>query len=199
MAADTSEPTINQQREYARIDDLLPISWRQVDPAQFSKIIRYYEKHRAFPPERDDVSALLSSLDITDRLKQVERNDPALAKVLGRLDMKLNLLIRLFHPGEDEQPLVPTPINISGNGIAFWEKDPVIDTGDILEMRIAFSPDALATIECYARVIRLIPDTEQDLTKVACTFDPILSQDREMIVQHIFKRQAEILRSQRGL
>ncbi len=189
-----------QQREFVRVDDILPLAWRLVEESELAEIMAFFEKKRAFPPKQgDDVRQLLNSLDVTGKLKQLERTDPVLAQILGRMDMKLNLLLRLFHPGEEERPLVPTNVNLSGGGIAFMEPTvPAVKEGDVLEVRLALSNDALTSIEAYARVMKLFDVNAEGLTKVACRFEPILDPDRERIIQHIFKRQSELLRAQRG-
>ncbi|MBF0424843.1 MAG: PilZ domain-containing protein [Magnetococcales bacterium] len=192
-------PEKQQQREFVRIDDVLPFAWSKIPEEEIRKILLHYEKHREFPAKTGDVNALLASMDITDKLKQLERDEPNLAKILSRLDMKLNFLIRLFHPGEQQQPLVPTPINLSGGGLAFWERDVPLATNEVLHVRLALSQDSLAVIECYARVVHIRQKDQNDLDKVACNFEPILSQDRESIIQHIFKRQAERLRAKKQI
>ncbi|MBF0625252.1 MAG: PilZ domain-containing protein [Magnetococcales bacterium] len=199
MAAQSTPPQGNQQREFVRIDDLLPFSWKKVSPEEAQEVLTHFEKHREFPNRTGDVNALLSSMDVSDHLKRLARNDATLAQVLSRLDMKLNLLIRLFHPGEQQQPMVPTPINLSGGGLAFWEAEVDTEIGDLLHVRLALTQDALASIECYARVVHIRQDDQDGMDKVACNFEPILAPDREQIVQHIFKRQAERLRAQKKL
>ncbi|OSM02482.1 putative type IV pilus assembly PilZ [Magnetofaba australis IT-1] len=181
-----------------RIDDMLPMGWRRLDEQEFTKIAEYYEKNRVFPSKSSGVNEILSAMDITDKLRKMEREDPTLALILSRLDMKLNLLIKLFHPAEEEQALTLTQVNLSGGGMAFWEKAPAIEIGDILELRLALSEEAMATIDCYARVMNIIPGERDGMTRVALKFDPILGSDRERIIQHIFKRQSEQLRAKRG-
>ncbi|MBF0136056.1 MAG: PilZ domain-containing protein [Magnetococcus sp. DMHC-1] len=197
MSAQQLTSAEKQQREFVRIDDMLPFAWAKIPEDEIKKILLHYEKHREFPAKTGDVNALLSSMDINDKLKLLEREEPNLAKILSRLDMKLNFLIRLFHPGEQQQPLIPTPINLSGGGLAFWERDVPLEIGEVLHIRIAISPDSLAVIECYGRVVHVRHKDHDDLDKVALNFEPILSQDRETIIQHIFKRQAERLRAKK--
>ena len=150
----TAPVVSNQQREFVRVDDTLPLAWRLVEESKLADVMAYYEKKRAFPPKQgDDIRQLLNSLDVSGKLKQLERSDPILAQILGRMDMKLNLLLRMFHPGEEERPLVPTVVNLSGGGIAFMESNPALRVGDVLEIRLALSNDALTSIECFARVL----------------------------------------------
>ncbi|MBF0622997.1 MAG: PilZ domain-containing protein [Magnetococcales bacterium] len=190
MAAD-------QQREFVRVDDHIPLAWRLVSEADYAEMMTHFERNRQFPSKPENIAALLNTLDITDRLKNLERSDPHLAKILAKMDMKLNVLIQLFHPNNKEQPLVPRKVNLSGSGIAIWEETHNLKPGDVMEVRLALSNDALVSIECYTRVIRVFENNEDGMDKIACKFDPILTQDRERLIQHIFKRQAELIRTTR--
>nr|CRH04944.1 conserved protein of unknown function [including conserved PilZ domain] [Candidatus Magnetococcus massalia] len=187
----------NQQRQFVRVDDTLPMSWRKLESDAYAKIAEYFEKHDIFPPKPGGINATLKSLDITDPLKQLQRKDANMAEILGRLDQKLNLLIRLFHPQDDDQPMVMTPMNLSGGGLAFWQHSPQLESGDLLELRLSLGEDALLTLEAYTRVIVVLPNDRDGMTRVACKFDPILPNDQEQIIQHIFKRQSHLLRAKR--
>lgn len=191
------EAPSQNERQFVRVDDQLPMAWRRISENDLAEIMQHYERYRSFPKKSEGIHSLISSLDIGEKLRQLERTDPMLARILGQLDIKLNILLRLFHPDENSQPFTPTPVNLSGGGLAFWEKAPPIAPGDILSIRIALTQDSLAAIECYARVIRILPGDRAGMDKVACKFEPILDADREKIIQHIFRRQSEILRSQR--
>ena len=186
-------------REYARLEDVMPLAWRKLEKEEIKEVAEFFQKHRSFPPRAEDqMSRVLGGLDVTTYLKDVERNDPTLAHVLSRLDQKLNLLLRLFHYDANAMLMNPTPVNLSGGGIGFWEFEPDVAAEDFIELKIGLSENALATVSCYAQVVRLFPNDRQDLTRVACKFNPILDNDRERIVQYIFQRQNEILRAKRA-
>lgn len=187
----------SQKREHVRIDDVLPLSWRRCSEEELADVLGYFERHRRFPPRVADIHTQLSSLDISNRLSQLEKNDPVLAKILGTIDIKLNLLLRLFSPERSERPLVPTPVNLSGGGLSFLEKAPPLAAGDLLELHVALSQEGLSVIQCFARVVRVIEDFQDDLSYVACRFEPIVDKDREAIIQHVFKRQTAVIRDQR--
>ncbi|MBF0447990.1 MAG: PilZ domain-containing protein [Magnetococcales bacterium] len=197
MAAEATGTT-NQQREFARVDDTLPLSWRRVSDQEMADILAHYEKFRAFPTRHNDIEQILNSLDVTDRLKQLERSDPTLSRILSRMDIKLNLLLRLFHPGEQERPMVPTWMNLSGGGIAFKEENCDMEAGEMLELRISFSLEVMASVLCYVRVMKVFPPDGEGFSKVAGKFEPILDGDRESLIQHIFKRQTEEIRAKRS-
>ncbi|MBF0614640.1 MAG: PilZ domain-containing protein [Magnetococcales bacterium] len=191
-------PAQGQQRAFVRVDDSLPLAWRRIDEARFQEVVAHFEKHRIFPQQGLDVHQIMASLDVTDALRLLEQSDPMLARVLVRLDQKLNLLLRLFHPGETERPMVLTPVNLSGGGISFLDRDPGLSKGDVLEIRLALSVDSLTVIDCFARVMMVVENMQEELTRVACRFEPILDTDRERLIQYIFQRQSELLRAKKG-
>ncbi|MBF0142062.1 MAG: PilZ domain-containing protein [Magnetococcales bacterium] len=190
--------TTKQQREFVRVDDLLPFSWRVVSEEEFRRVMTHFEKHGVFPDRSGGIQKLMDTLDISGPLKKLERADPTLAQIMSRLDVKLNLLIRLFHPSEDQKPLVPTPVNLSGGGLAFWEAGTQLTEGQILEFRLALSLETVASVECYGRVMKVFMNDRDGMAKMACKFEPILDQHREKLIQHIFRKQAELLRAKRN-
>lgn len=198
MASVTTRQDDNQQRAFARVDDYLPLSWRRVGPEEFAEVMASFKRSQSFPVVPDDIQAVLTNLEVTDKIQQLERSDPVLARILSRLDMKLNMLLKVFYPGTEARPMVPTWVNLSGGGLAFKEAGLDVEVGEVLELRLALSLDSLFTIQCFARVINLFPPEGDGTVKAACQFEPILDGDRERLIQHIFKRQSELLRAKRS-
>ncbi|MBF0145332.1 MAG: PilZ domain-containing protein [Magnetococcales bacterium] len=198
MAAVTQKSVDNQQRAFARVDDFLPLSWRRVSAEEFADVIANFNRTQSFPIPPDDIQTVLANLEVTDKIQQLERSDPVLSRILSRLDMKLNMLLKVFYPGTEARPMVPTWVNMSGGGLAFKEAGLDVQVGDVLEIRLALSLDSLASIQCFARVVKTFPPDEDGLIKAACQFEPILDGDREKLIQHIFKRQSALLRSKRS-
>ncbi|MEO5346577.1 MAG: PilZ domain-containing protein [Magnetococcus sp. YQC-9] len=200
MAQQQSNPIQpkQQQREFVRVDDMLPMAWRKIDEERFKGVMSYFEQNRAFPRKSDDIHQAIAMLDITDALKKLEQSEPVLARVLVRLDQKLNLLLRLFHPAEGERPMTLTSVNLSGGGISFVDKDPGLVVGDVVEIRLSLSVENMTIIECFGRVMKIFENVEDGMMRVACRFEPILDPDREKLIQHIFLRQSELLRAKSG-
>ncbi|MBF0416944.1 MAG: PilZ domain-containing protein [Magnetococcales bacterium] len=192
----SSQP--KQQREFVRVDDHLPLAWRKIDEERFKGMMAYYEQHRTFPRRSDDIHQAIAALDVTDALKKLEQSEPLLSRILVRLDQKLNLLLRLFHPVEGERPMTLTPVNLSGGGISFEDKETGLLVGDVVELRLSLSVDTLTIIECFARVMKIFEIGDNGMTRIACRFEPILDPDRERLIQHIFLRQSELLRAKSG-
>lgn len=202
MADAPAEPP-KQERAYVRLQDTLPFSWRAIAHEEYKRVMDHFNRTRTFPPKEelgentDDLGAIIKSLDITEHLVSLERADPVLAKILGQLDKKLNTLLQLFLPEASGSQLLPTPVNLSGGGIAFWAADHGLEKEQVLELRIALSKETLAAMECYVVVVAIIPDNMDGMDKIACRYEPILDPDRERIIQFIFRRQAEQARAKR--
>ncbi|MBF0161838.1 MAG: PilZ domain-containing protein [Magnetococcales bacterium] len=189
-----------QRRAYVRVEDFLPLSWMLVEAAEQARVAAFFAQHHYFPPQpEDDVRRLLTVLTGSHELAQLRLNSPNLAHVLEQMDAKINLLLRLLHPVLRENELQPTRLNLGGDGIAFWADSPSLSVGDFLKMELTLAVDGLATISFYAQVLRREEANAEGLVLVACQFNPILDEHRERIIQHVFKRQADLLRVQRGM
>lgn len=187
-----------QKRTHARVEDLLPLSWRRIDAREQAEVVAFFSKNGLFPSRRGgDVRQLLAALDIRDHLTRLEQESPELAFILGRLDVKLNLLLQLAHPSQGERPFLPTRVNLSGGGIAFWGDHPGLVVGDFLELRLALAVGALAIVDCFVRVVEISTPDNTELAKIACMFDPVSDDVREQIIQHVFKRQTAMLRAKK--
>lgn len=186
-----------QRRAYVRVEDLLLLSWRRVEPDEHAQIAIFFEKHRYFPPQPwDDVRRVLTTLDSGRDLAQLKKTQPELACMLEQMDAKINLVLRLLHPDLKDDVLLPTRLNLGGGGVAFWAMEPLPEVGDFLNVQLTLAVEALTTVRFFVQVLRLDEPDEAGLTKVACQFNPILDDSREQIVQHVFKRQTNRLRMQ---
>lgn len=193
----TSETT-TQKRAHARVEDLLPLSWKQIEERERKEILAFFEKNGVFPPRQgEDVRQLLAALDVSDHLKRLEKTEADLAYILGRMDVKLNLLLQLSYPKTKDRPLMPTRVSLGGGGLAFWGNFPEIAVGHFLEIRLALSVGTLAIVDFFVRVIEIDRPNSSELAKIACQFDTILDDVREQIIQHIFKRQTSMLRAKK--
>ncbi|MEO5378375.1 MAG: PilZ domain-containing protein [Magnetococcus sp. DMHC-6] len=184
-----------QQRQHVRVEDHLPFAWRSVLPSEMNDITNYFKKYKFLPNCHGNNQQILSALDTSQAIAKLQIENSALAQILGRIDQKLNFLIGLYSSGENNKPLAPTRMNLSGGGLAFWEKGVIFSEGEVLELQIALTQDLLTIIRCMARVMAVFQNDYEGMDRIACRFELILDSDREKIIQHIFKRQAFFLRS----
>ncbi len=187
-----------QRRVYARVEDILPLSWRRVSAEEYAQVAVYFEQYHDFPPRPgDDARRILTSISASHEINELRQKQPNVAYVFEQLDAKLNLILRQLHPNLQDRALLATRVVISGSGIAFWLESAELSVGDCLEMQVRLAVDALATVDFFARVLRL--ESCDGLTQVSCCYDPIADVPREQIIQHVFRRQGDMLRAQRGI
>lgn len=185
-----------QQRSHARVEDLLPLSWRRIEADEHAEIRAVFEQKGVLPPRQgENVHQLLAALDVGNNLTRLEKENPDLAYVLGRMDVKLNLLLQLAYPATEAHPFLPTRVNLGGGGLAFWGDPAPFVRGQFLEIRLALSVGALAIVDFFVQVVEVGRPGLDNLAKIACRFDPVTEDVREQIIQHVFKRQALILRA----
>ncbi|MBF0184476.1 MAG: PilZ domain-containing protein [Magnetococcales bacterium] len=187
-----------QRRAYARVEDFLPMSWRLVKAEEYAQVAVYFEQYHDFPPKPgDDVRRMLTTVSASHELAELRQKQPNVAYVFEQLDAKLNLILRQLHPNLVERKLLSMRTVLSGSGIAFWLENSELAVGDCLEMQVTLAVDALVTIEFFARVVRM--EQQDGLIQVSCRFDPIADTAREQVIQHVFRRQTDMLRAQRGM
>ncbi|MEO5339069.1 MAG: hypothetical protein H7837_00930 [Magnetococcus sp. MYC-9] len=189
-----------QRRAYTRVDDLLPLAWRLVTADEHAQVRAFFDKHRYLPPKPgDDVRRLLTQLTNSKEVAALREKQPSLIFILEHMDAKINLILRLLHPTLVEHTLLPTRVNLGGDGILIWmQADPPVAVGDCLEVHLTLAVNALVAVGFFGQVLRIGEENEDGLRPVACCFDPILDEHREQIIQHVFKRQTDLLRAQRG-
>ncbi|MBF0096322.1 MAG: PilZ domain-containing protein [Magnetococcales bacterium] len=187
-----------QRRAYARVEDMLPLNWRQVSAEEYARVAVYFEQYHDFPPEPgDDARRVLTAVSASHEINELRQKQPNVAYIFEQLDAKLNLILRQLHPNLQDRVLQVTRTVISGSGIAFWTEAAELAVGDCLEMQARLAVDALATVDFFVRVLRL--EYQDGLTQVSCCYDPIADVPREQIIQHVFRRQGDMLRAQRGM
>lgn len=133
-------------------------------------------------------------------LAKVRDKDPDLADFLQHLDNKINLLIQREQGGRSPfDALVMQKINLSADGISF-PCDREAHGGDVLEIHLVLLP-AYVHIYCLGKVVScaLVGEEEHERGKfrVAVEFSLIMEEDREKIIQHIFRLQSLALRNRR--
>lgn len=121
---------------------------------------------------------------------------PWLTKMDWALELILKALVRM-HPQGLAMPL-PVNVNISGGGLCFEAREP-FQENECLELRLILPP--FIPIRSTVEVIRVDPLTGPDRGPeaaylVAVRFTSISTEDRERVIRHILRLQAERIRAQ---
>jgi len=111
------------------------------------------------------------------------------------LELILKALVRM-HPQGLAMPL-PVNVNISGGGLCFEAREP-FQENECLELRLILPP--FIPIRSAVEVIRVDPlpgdRSPEGAYLVAVRFTSISKEDRERVIRHILRLQAERIRAQ---
>ena len=116
---------------------------------------------------------------------------------LTKLDWVMALVLKTLAKMSPQALAMPrlTDVNVSGGGLSF-ATERLLKKHDQLEIRLILPPfvPILATVE----VIRVAPAKPEATGQIVATrFASIRSEDRECLIRHVLKVQAERLRSRR--
>ena len=125
--------------------------------------------------------------------RHVEKDYPDVARYLGLLEDKLDMLLRAVLLAEGELVDQPTQhVNISGSGIAF-KSDSEVKPGASLMLNFILYP-TLTGISAYGTVVNCQP--EEGGFRIAAEFSQLSDDDRDLLIRHIVKKQMDGLRNE---
>ncbi|MDX1763874.1 MAG: PilZ domain-containing protein [bacterium] len=191
-----------EKREHVRVETALPVRYKVLsDEAYEEARKRIMLQPAAAWCGQEPTSALGLDLDSLAEAPafDAEGVDPALAAVLGVLDRKLNLILRLLvenrRTGLAEEPTFP--VNLSGGGLMMTIPDP-LERGKKLEMEITLATFLPVRIAAIGEIVRVVPSEghgEIGLYDAAIKFVDIKEDDRETVIRYVFQRQRHALRN----
>ena len=148
------------------------------------------------------VGSLLSQMEnrVRDRLTRLRHRVPEAAAAIEAVNDKLNVLINLLptiqHPGErfEERPLRDG--DLSATGIAFLNDEPLA-IGTCMHIRVMLAPNYYY-IEAFARVVRCELHAGGGFHyRIGVQFELISEEQRELLLRYTMSREAELLRARR--
>lgn len=116
---------------------------------------------------------------------------------LTKLDWVMALILKTLAKMSPQALAMPrlTDVNVSGGGLSFATQR-VLKEHDQLEVRLILPP--FVPILAKVEVIRVAPAKPEETGQIVATrFASIRSEDRECLIRHVLKVQAERLRSRR--
>lgn len=194
---------MTERRLFFRIDDGALLRYRLVEAAELDKA------SRGERPQRPADELVGDALDaIRRRLNRVvsgfAADQPLMAEIVDLLDRRLGRLERLAEglgPAAADPAVraAPPPVNLSGGGLAFAAAEALAE-GSVLALDLILLPGC-RLIQAYGRVVDCRagapPCSAADQSCVAVDFLLIDEDDREALVRHVLRRQAENLRLRR--
>lgn len=184
----------NERRRYFRVTDLVGIHYR---------FLSENERDRVSMDQQTSLQAVMGQLEneITTVLQSVKSSNPDIYHVLDLFNQKINLA---FGHGIADQNLESgtsiraCQVNISACGIAF----PVPEAAPLnqyVELDLTLFPSNLR-MQLVAAVIACEEYDDQSNDNrylIRADFVNISDTDQEILVQHVIKRQSQLLKEQR--
>lgn len=185
-----------ERREFFRLRDRLEIEFRAVDHAEFLRlehIVKYNPTQVFMHPQNDKAKKNKSSDN---------SNGEALISFLAVLDRKLSVIVDLLTKSsvDDLYTRRYVELEISGSGLSFVSDVPLPENG-YAEFRLMLPLFPYPKIPVLCRIVRSVKREENSQVdwEIACKFLAINDSDRDLLIQYIFGREREQIRSGKGL
>ncbi len=185
-----------ERREFFRLRDRLEIEFRAVDHAEFLRLehIVKYNPTQVFMHPQNDKTKKNKSSDGS--------NGEALISFLTVLDRKLSVIVDLLTKSsvDDLYTRRYVELEISGSGLSFVSDVPLPENG-YAEFRLMLPLFPYPKIPVLCRIVRSVKREENSQVdwEIACKFLAINDSDRDLLIQYIFGREREQIRSGKGL
>lgn len=188
-----------ERRRYFRIEDRALIKYRVIglDAVERERqFIRLNEIRAA------NLHAALLGLDmrLQELIDDIHDDDRPLAQALELLNRKLNLIERVValeatpRGAPEEREHASSDISMSGGGLALRADSP-LELHAYLAVDLVLLPSH-HPMRALGRVVDCRRFTAGDYS-IAIEFDEIREEDRDLLIQHIVRRQSALLRLER--
>lgn len=191
-----SDSSYDDRRRYFRIDDHIMLKYRVVPSNEVRSVS---ERLRAPLPNAFSLSSDFAELKQETVLLQrsIENSSPAVSQYMAILDKKLDMIAKVLliqNMGADEH--LWRKVNLGAGGMSF-DSHVEIPVSSVLEIKLGLLPSHAGLIT-VGKVIRCSKKSEGVTGfNVAVCFLHVRDSDRELLVQHVLWRQAQMLRENR--
>ena len=181
-----------EHRGYFRVEVRLPIEFRTISYDEYlnlENVVKYSSNQIV---DKTDEMRFLKELVATD-----EKEKGQIYKYVRIIDKKLDIIIDLLSRSKDNGIYINKyiDVNISGSGIRFVS-DVKLHEGEYVEMKIILpiSPNPKITSLCRVLRSKNIRTNNMDSWEVALKFITINEDDRDLLINYIFRTERELLR-----
>ena len=189
-------------RRFYRIADVALLNYGVVQPDSMADGI---QSLRSGGQSRQHLEQVFLGIDarLFELTTTLERESPAAAEALDLISKKLGFLERMVLKVDTEQDashgeFAQCHVNLSACGMALGSPAHIAVDAH-LEIELVLLPNH-RYIKAYAKVIgcrEQLDAAVEERYDVAVDFEYIRDEDREVLIQHIFKKQASQLRLER--
>jgi hypothetical protein len=190
-----NQDEIQDRRQSVRVPDRILLSYSPVEAKRYESFRRDFENgiplynHEEF----EEIRLYVNSREALTRLRD---RDEDLAEFLQYLDNKLNLLLRGRRQAESPlDRLASHEVSLSSGGMAFVAGRP-FEKDDRLELHLVLLP-SYNYICCLGSVVNSQIIDQGRGHRISLRFSLLTDEDRERLIQHIFRLQSLALRHRR--
>ena len=188
-----------ERRRYFRIDDTALVKYRVIDAMDLEAARAQIVRHIL---ASDNLRAALEPLDarLTEMGPALRRESRVVAEVLELINRKISLvagivvLERVTGTHDPHREHAPSAVNLSGGGLGLRAEEPMA-SGTWLAVDVVLLPASHAM-----RAIGRVTDSRKRDTGywIGIEFDALREEDRDALISHALRKQAQILRQERN-
>ncbi len=186
----------SDRRRFFRVQDHIALKFRQVLPAELEELISNLSSQETTRLSLPGTFAA-TSRRMEHLLRKIKETQPDLATYLKSLNEKLDIIARaLFMENSDLADVSPCEVDLSASGVAF-RSEVYLKPGGNIELKLLIFPSLIhiTTIGVVIRSERSGEPSERPYD-VAVDFDFIREKDRELIIQHVLRKEVSDLRKE---
>ncbi|MGH1370704.1 MAG: PilZ domain-containing protein [Cellvibrionaceae bacterium] len=185
--------TASDRRRFFRINDNVGVNYRQLKESELNQHID------ALANPADSLSIIADcNKQIETLLSQLAIKEPLIADLVGAMNKKVNCVIQQL---ELETQLTQSlahkiqEVNISACGMALTTEE-LLESGTVLDLELMLLPGRYL-LHCHGIVVDATAANEGEGFHTRVDFSGMCSEDQELLIQHIVKRQGALLKALR--
>ncbi len=181
-----------ERRRYYRIEDEVSLALQPIDKTELDERLEdFWSNQHAFSI-RNNFNFQIEQ-HIADR-HNIETRMPELARYLAVLENQIADITDKFIVDEDEQAMTQKSVNLSAQGIAYSDDQP-LSTDELIELKIKLLPSGLRLVIIARVVLVETGESGQDpgQHRISLDFEHLHEADREILIKHVHSKQLESL------
>ncbi|MGE4348707.1 MAG: PilZ domain-containing protein [Candidatus Berkiella sp.] len=193
-----------ERRRYFRIEDKVVLSYKTLSEEEKQLQSRKLQSGEDLCPDLYHIFVMLES-DIQDLIKKSKKENLLLSQAIELLNRKLNVIAKGLPNDRRKNSSIfnrePVTVSLSGCGISFMAPTP-IEKGQTVQIEIILLPSR-QYIVCLGEIVSSekvalsenISYSAENPFRIAVNFVEIRGEDSERLIQHVIKREVELLRA----
>jgi len=195
-----------EKRRYFKIEDEMILSCQLLETPEKAKLLEKFERGQVDYPDATGLFLSMES-DLYDLVQNLSPRQPEIATAIRLLNRKINLVAKGAPVTGVKQTLLdkdPELVNISACGVVFSSKE-LMNLGQDVQIELVLLPEEIyilsygVVVGCEKGTLPLGKSTVASTHPycVSVDFMVIRQEDTERLIQHIMRREMEMLKARR--